>query len=325
MLNTKAQPKNVKSRLITSRNAINKSYRLRVTSYWLIALTPLLWRGAGGEAFGQIPQAINYQAVARNASGNVIPNQLVALRLSVLDGSAGPVLYSERDTATTNQFGLFTVRLGMGQVLSGIFSAIPWGGSNTHLKVEMDPTGGFSYVNIGESQLLSVPYALYAPAVPGPTGPTGATGAQGNTGATGATGAQGIAGPTGPTGPTGATGTTGAGYYATSTTSNTIGVGLRVFTTQAGLAYSNNARVRAAFSPTNYMEGVVTSYIGTTLTINVNYIVGAGTYSNWTINIAGNIGPAGPTGPTGLLPNGTQAGNTTYWNGSVSIPKIRTV
>jgi len=158
----------------------------------------------------QIPQAINYQAVARNASGNVIPNQLVALRLSVLDGSAGPVLYSERDTAITNQFGLFTVKLGLGQVVSGNFSSIPWGSSSPYLKTEMDPAGGFAYVNMGESQLLSVPYALYsANGIPGPTGATGVTGAQGNTGATGATGIQGNTGTTGATGSTGATGAQG--------------------------------------------------------------------------------------------------------------------
>ncbi|MBK5285458.1 MAG: tail fiber domain-containing protein [Bacteroidia bacterium] len=169
----------------------------------------IMW---SGEVLAQIPQAINYQAVARDISGAVIPNQLVALRLSVLDGSGGPTLYSERDTATTNQFGLFTVKLGMGQVLSGTFSAIPWGSSSPYLKTEMDPTGNFSYVPMGESQLLSVPYALYAPTVPGPTGPTGATGAQGipgNTGATGATGAQGNTGATGANGNTGATGATG--------------------------------------------------------------------------------------------------------------------
>ena len=160
--------------------------------------------------YAQIPQGINYQAVARNTAGDVIPNQLIALRLSVLDGSGGPTLYSERDTATTNQFGLFTVKLGMGQVLSGTFSAIPWGTSSPYLKTEMDPTGGFSYVPMGESQLLSVPYALYAPTVPGPTGPTGATGNTGATGATGANGTTGATGAVGATGPTGAQGITGA-------------------------------------------------------------------------------------------------------------------
>jgi Collagen triple helix repeat (20 copies) len=182
---------------------ITKSYGLLVTSCLLLTLM--------NEAIAQIPQAINYQAVARNAAGNVIPNQLVALRLSVLDGSSGPVLYSERDTTTTNQFGLFTVKIGVGQALSGNFSSIPWGSSSPYLKTEMDPTGGFAYVNMGESQLLSVPYALYsANGIPGPTGGTGNTGATGATGATGTTGAQGNTGATGITGSTGVQGNTGA-------------------------------------------------------------------------------------------------------------------
>lgn len=72
-------------------------------------------------------------------------------------------------------------------------------------------------------------------------------------------------------GATGATGATGPGYAATSTTSIAIASsGSKAFTTQSGLAYSAGARVRvsdAAAPSTNYMEGVVTSYSGTTLTL----------------------------------------------------------
>src|SRR6202043_731819 len=93
----------------------------------------------------------------------------------------------------------------------------------------------------------------------GATGATGATGAQGPTGATGATGPQGPQGATGASGATGAqgpTGATGAGYTATSATSLPIGTGSATFTTQAGLAYTAGARVRAssAANATNYME-----------------------------------------------------------------------
>lgn len=141
----------------------------------------------------------------------------------------------------------------------------------------------------------------------GPTGPTGATGPAGPTGATGATGVQGDPGPTGATGPTGVvgatgpTGATGPGYAATSTTSLAIGTGTKVFTTQGGLAYSTGARVRAAstVSPSNYMEGVVTTYGGTSLTVSMDSTAGSGTYASWAINLAGDIGATGPTGPTG--------------------------
>ena len=150
----------------------------------------------------QVPQALNYQAVARDAFGNILQNHFIALRISILQGSpSGIVVFSERDTATTNIFGLFTLSIGQGTVLNGTFSAITWNSGNYWLKVEMDPAGGTAYIDMGASKLLSVPYALYSE-----TAGNGPTGATGNTGLTGATG---VTGPTGNTGLTGATGATG--------------------------------------------------------------------------------------------------------------------
>jgi hypothetical protein len=64
------------------------------------------------------------------------------------------------------------------------------------------------------------------------------------------------------------------------------------FTTQAGLAYLPGARVRVASSasPTNFVEGVCTSYAGTTLALNTDIIGGSGSYSSWNLNIAGQVG-----------------------------------
>jgi hypothetical protein len=105
---------------------------------------------------------INYQAVARNNLGAILANQTVGLRLSIETGSGGPVVYQERQAPTTNQFGLFTIALGSGTVLSGTYNTVDWFSGNQWLKVEMDPKGGSAYVNMGESQLLAVPYANYA-------------------------------------------------------------------------------------------------------------------------------------------------------------------
>jgi len=129
-------------------------------------------------------------------------------------------------------------------------------------------------------------------------GPLGATGPQGATGATGPQGPQGATGAAGAQGPTGAT---GAGYIATSTTSLTVVTGSTTFATQAGRAYSAGARARAssAADGTNYMEGLVTSYSGTSLVIDVDTAVGTGTHADWDINLAGNVGAAGDTGPQG--------------------------
>lgn len=113
--------------------------------------------------YTQIPQALSYQAIARNASGNLLFNQGISLRISILDSSAtGSILYQEAHNVVTNDFGLFTINLGSGSVLFGSFSAINWGVLSKFLKVEMDINGGSNFSSLGTSQLLSVPYALYA-------------------------------------------------------------------------------------------------------------------------------------------------------------------
>jgi len=93
-------------------------------------------------------------------------------------------------------------------------------------------------------------------------------------------------------GDTGAQGPQGTGYAATSTTSLTIGTGPQTFATQAGLAYSAGARVRASSNGNgaNYMEGLVTAYSGGSLTINVTRTGGSGTFASWNINVAGDPG-----------------------------------
>jgi hypothetical protein len=158
----------------------------------------------------QVPQAMNYQAVARNASGQELVNQAVNLRLSILDGGpTGSPVYVETQSTATNSLGLFTVAVGQGTVISGVFSAVNWASGSKYLKVEADITGGTNYVTFGNSQLLSVPYALYAANGGGGGGATGPTGPQGPAGANGAQGPQGIQGVTGPTGPTGLQGSGG--------------------------------------------------------------------------------------------------------------------
>lgn len=114
-------------------------------------------------ANAQPPQAFNYQAVARNASGGIISNQQIGIRLSILDGSStGPSQYTETHQVSTNQFGLFKLAVGTGSPVSGNFSTITWSSNDKYLKVEMDSTGGTNYAAMGSSQMLSVPYALYS-------------------------------------------------------------------------------------------------------------------------------------------------------------------
>lgn len=109
------------------------------------------------------PEAFKYQAVVRNNNGFLMPNQAIGIRTSILEnGPAGTSLYSETFSTATNQFGLFTVEIGKGNVVSGLFSAINWSSGSKWLQVEIDNNGGSNYSLMGTSQFLSVPYALYA-------------------------------------------------------------------------------------------------------------------------------------------------------------------
>ncbi len=114
-------------------------------------------------SFAQVPESFNYQAIPRNASGGTYPDQAMKGRFSILSGSpTGTEAYVETFSATTSSLGILDLQVGKGTQVSGTFSTINWGGNSYYLKIEIDPTGGTSYVEMGTTQLLSVPYALYA-------------------------------------------------------------------------------------------------------------------------------------------------------------------
>lgn len=119
----------------------------------------------------QAPEKMSYQAIMRNGSGQLLINQSIAIKVSVLQGSpAGTLVYSERLTGNTNANGLISMEIGTGTVLSGTFSTIDWPTGNYYLKTETDPAGGTNYTIAGTSQLLSVPYAMYAKSAGGTVG-----------------------------------------------------------------------------------------------------------------------------------------------------------
>jgi hypothetical protein len=111
----------------------------------------------------QSPQAFNYQGVARDASGNPYVNTQIGIRISLLSNNPnGPVALSEHHNVQTSDLGLFTLQVGKGIPLIGNMSNLDWSSNAYYLKVAMDPNGGYNYQEMGTSQLLSVPYALYA-------------------------------------------------------------------------------------------------------------------------------------------------------------------
>ncbi len=111
----------------------------------------------------QAPQGIPYQAIARNASGVAISNTAVKVRFSIRDSIAtGAIKYQETHNPTTSALGLFSVNVGMGTVVSGTFSGINWGKNAKFLQVELNTTGGTTYTDMGTTQMMSVPYAIYS-------------------------------------------------------------------------------------------------------------------------------------------------------------------
>jgi hypothetical protein len=113
--------------------------------------------------FAQSPQRMSYQAVVRNASNNLVLNTPVGMRVSILQGSIfGASVYVETQTPTTNSNGLVSISIGSGTIVTGSFSAINWANGPYFIKTESDLLGGTAYSIIGTSELMSVPYALYA-------------------------------------------------------------------------------------------------------------------------------------------------------------------
>ncbi len=291
------------------------------------------------------PQGINYQAVARDASGAELQNTPLTVRIGIYsDPSATVLAYEETHAVTTNAFGLFTAVIGQGtQTSPSAFNTILWANSAHYLKVEIN--GGSGFTDMGTTQLMSVPYALYAgSSAGGPTGPQGATGAQGPIGPTGAqgiagaTGAQGNAGLQGATGAngingsTGATGATGSGIHCWDLNGDNINdlsedvnsdgswnsldcIGATGAVGATGSAGTNGATGATGTNGTNGIDGLEcwdtngNNVNDPSEDINLDGFWNSLDCQGATgaTGIAGNIGATGPAGPSGV--NGTNGTN----------------
>ena len=109
----------------------------------------------------QVPQGINYQATARNTSGQILANQSVNFKFSLIQTLiTNSPIYSETFNGTTDDLGHISLVIGQGTVSLGTFSSINWASGPYFLKIELNTGSG--YITMGTTQLLSVPYALYA-------------------------------------------------------------------------------------------------------------------------------------------------------------------
>jgi hypothetical protein len=273
-------------------------------------------------AFAQAPQKMSYQAVIRNSSNTLVTSSSVGMQISILQGSStGTAVYVETQTSTTNANGLVTIEIGNGTAVTGTFSAIDWSAGPYFIMTETDPNGGSTYTITGTTQLMSVPYALYAATSgngAGATGATGATGADGMNGtngvdgmngtngvdgAMGATGADGINGTNGIDGAMGATGATGADGM-----NGTNGIdGIAGATGVTGATGSMGMPGMPGTNGTNGATGATgaTGAAGTNGSNGTNGIDGA-------MGSTGATGAMGPMGPMGMgMPgmNGTNGTN----------------
>ena len=168
-----------------------------------------------------VPQGINYQAVARDASGAVLMNQALTIQFSVIsDIATSAVSWQETHTVSTNDYGLYTAIIGGGTATnvgsSVTFDVIDWGASNHLLKVEVDYGGGL--IDMGTTAFMSVPYSIYS-ANPGPQGLQGVPGVDGTNGIDGTNGLPGSDGTNGTNGIDGNDGVDGVGIAQTLTIS----------------------------------------------------------------------------------------------------------
>jgi hypothetical protein len=112
-------------------------------------------------ATAQAPQGFNYQATVRNSSGALVVNQNVLFKFNImLNSQTSLPVYSETHQAPTDDLGQVNLTVGQGTPTTGTFSAINWGSGTYYLGIELNTGSGF--VAMGTTQLLSVPYALYA-------------------------------------------------------------------------------------------------------------------------------------------------------------------
>ena len=109
----------------------------------------------------QTPELMSYQAVVRDADSELLTDQAVGMKISILeDTESGTPVYVETQNPSTNSNGLLSLQVGGGTVVSGDITTIDWANHDYFIKTETDPTGGQNYTIAGTSQILSVPYAL---------------------------------------------------------------------------------------------------------------------------------------------------------------------
>jgi uncharacterized protein (TIGR02145 family) len=126
--------------------------------------------------FSQAPEKFSFQAVVRNSSNQLVINQQIGIKISILEGSTtGTAVYSEVHSTLTNAQGLLSIQVGNGSNILGNINSINWSSGLFYIKSEIDIDGGTNYTIQTNQQLISVPYALYSNDVPSSVSASGDT------------------------------------------------------------------------------------------------------------------------------------------------------
>jgi len=113
----------------------------------------------------QVPQGINYQAVARDATGAILINTNLGIKIGILtDTILNKYVWEEEQNVKTNNFGIFSLVIGdpsatkiQGDINS--FSEISWKGVPLFIRLKVKD-GGTVWHEMGAAKLWSVPYAM---------------------------------------------------------------------------------------------------------------------------------------------------------------------
>src|SRR6185295_9754055 len=109
-----------------------------------------------------VPHGMNYQAVARDKHGELLANQTLTLKVSLVTQQPAENYYTEIQRVATNQFGLFTLVIGKGSTLSGDFYQVPWSTKEIWMETSIKDEASTDFTLISSTKLLTVPYAFHA-------------------------------------------------------------------------------------------------------------------------------------------------------------------
>ncbi len=114
-----------------------------------------------------VAEGINYQAVLRDAGGNLLNNEDVVVRVGIISGSmTGTLVYEEDHFDTTSTYGLSSFVIGLGTTTgtgtTSDFTTIDWGASSHYVNIQIDINNTGTFVDVSTSQFFAVPYALHS-------------------------------------------------------------------------------------------------------------------------------------------------------------------